>query len=353
MSAARRQADRTSRGRGLDDQRRRRVGEVQSSPDGARDRQAAGRPSRRRRRVARRSPPSRWSRQRGPRRGGVRRLARRRRGERGADPPPDPRPRARRAADRAPRRLPRRARAVAARQAARARRAQGAAGDFSDPIRADSDDELGQLAAAFDDMQRQLARLDTARKQFIATASHELRTPIFSLGGFLELLEDEELDEDTRRAVPRQCAARSSGCASSRRSCSTSRGSSPARWSCGPSRPTWASSRARSRRSSARRRAPTRARAAPREPLEVECDPERVAQVLRILLDNALVHTPTGPASAFRPRARTGMSARGRGLRPRDQAPAHAAHLRAVLHLRRRRRAPASAWRSRASWPSA
>ena len=73
-----------------------------------------------------------------------------------------------------------------------------AAGDFSNAIHADSDDELGQLAATFDDMQRQLARLDTARKQFIASASHELRTPIFSLGGFLELLEDEELDEETR-----------------------------------------------------------------------------------------------------------------------------------------------------------
>ena len=47
-------------------------------------------------------------------------------------------------------------------------------------------------------MQRQLAQLDTARKQFIASASHELRTPIFSLGGFLELLEDEDLDEATR-----------------------------------------------------------------------------------------------------------------------------------------------------------
>jgi HAMP domain-containing protein len=73
-----------------------------------------------------------------------------------------------------------------------------AGGDFSNPIHADSDDEIGQLAVAFDDMQRQLARLDTARKQFIAQASHELRTPIFSLGGFLELLEDEELDDDTR-----------------------------------------------------------------------------------------------------------------------------------------------------------
>ena len=47
-------------------------------------------------------------------------------------------------------------------------------------------------------MQRRLARLDTARKEFIANASHELRTPIFSLGGFVELLQDEELDEETR-----------------------------------------------------------------------------------------------------------------------------------------------------------
>ena len=74
-----------------------------------------------------------------------------------------------------------------------------AAGDFDAPIVDRGDDEIGQLAHAFDRMRVQLAQLDTARKEFVANASHELRTPIFSLGGFLELLEDEELDDETRR----------------------------------------------------------------------------------------------------------------------------------------------------------
>jgi signal transduction histidine kinase len=54
------------------------------------------------------------------------------------------------------------------------------------------------LASALEAMQTQLSELDSARRRFIATASHELRTPIFSLSGFVELLEDEQLDEPTR-----------------------------------------------------------------------------------------------------------------------------------------------------------
>jgi len=134
----------------------------------------------------------------GPRRGGVRRLAQRRAGQRAADPPADPRRRRDRARARRDRRLPRRARAHVARQAAGAGGAQGGRGRLLQPDQGRLRRRARPARTAFDDMQRQLARLDTARKQFIASASHELRTPIFSLGGFLELLEDEELDEETR-----------------------------------------------------------------------------------------------------------------------------------------------------------
>ena len=74
-----------------------------------------------------------------------------------------------------------------------------AGGDFEQPVIDRGDDEIGELARAFDRMRIQLAQLDTARKEFVANASHELRTPLFSIGGFLELLSDEELDEETRR----------------------------------------------------------------------------------------------------------------------------------------------------------
>jgi two-component system OmpR family sensor kinase len=73
-----------------------------------------------------------------------------------------------------------------------------AAGQFVQPLPVDSDDELGQLTAAFNDMQVRLSRVDRARKEFVANASHELRTPLFSLGGFIELLEDAKLDPESR-----------------------------------------------------------------------------------------------------------------------------------------------------------
>ena len=76
---------------------------------------------------------------------------------------------------------------------------QVADGDFNHPIPIESSDELGQLARSFNEMQRRLERLDSARKEFIANASHELRTPIFSLGGFVELLETENPNAEERK----------------------------------------------------------------------------------------------------------------------------------------------------------
>jgi len=74
-----------------------------------------------------------------------------------------------------------------------------AGGRFDEPVVVSGRDELAQLATAFERMRGRLSQLERARREFIANASHELRTPIFSLGGFVELMANEDLDEDTRR----------------------------------------------------------------------------------------------------------------------------------------------------------
>jgi signal transduction histidine kinase len=87
-----------------------------------------------------------------------------------------------------------------ARRIRRLERAAGriAAGRFDEPVVDTSRDELGELATAFDDMRKRLAALERARREFIANASHELRTPIFALGGHIELLTDEDVDPATQ-----------------------------------------------------------------------------------------------------------------------------------------------------------
>jgi signal transduction histidine kinase len=74
-----------------------------------------------------------------------------------------------------------------------------AGGDFGEPVVDSGGDEVGELANAFERMRQRLSQLEHARREFIANASHELRTPLFSLGGFLELMTDEDLDPATQR----------------------------------------------------------------------------------------------------------------------------------------------------------
>ena len=172
-----------------------------------------------------------------------------------------------------------------------------AEGRFVDPLPVDSRDELGQLTRAFNEMQQRLRQVDVARKEFIATASHELRTPIFSLAGFVELLQDEDLDEDTRREFIDTMAEQVARLQKlsvdlldlSRIDAGTIQLhhedvdlSELARSVLGEFRPALAEHG-------------TQVQVAlPSDGLEATCDRERVAQIMRILLDNALRHTPEG-----------------------------------------------------------
>lgn len=61
-----------------------------------------------------------------------------------------------------------------------------ARGDFSNRIKSDRKDEIGQLAEAFNDMTLSLEAGEKMRRGFIANVSHELKTPMTTIAGFVD-----------------------------------------------------------------------------------------------------------------------------------------------------------------------
>lgn len=72
-----------------------------------------------------------------------------------------------------------------------------AEGDFSVPLEysAKRRDEFGRLSASYTSMASQLAELDRIKAEFISIASHELKTPINVIIGYLELLQEQVYGE--------------------------------------------------------------------------------------------------------------------------------------------------------------
>jgi signal transduction histidine kinase len=217
--------------------------------------------------------------------------------------------------------------------AARIARIQEAArkvadGDFSTRIPIESGGQLGQLARSFNEMQSRLEELDDARKQFIANASHELRTPIFSLGGFVELLEDDdpgpearaEFVQTMREQVERLTKLTADlldlsqmdagGMDARQRPVDLGEIAREVVLEFGP--------RASGRGSRLELRTPERSALA-------DADPDWVRRILRILLDNALTHTEDGTKVTVTSynsgnRAELTVSDEGPGIQRRSQA---------------------------------
>ena len=85
-----------------------------------------------------------------------------------------------------------------------ARRAREIAlGGLSNPVDIKGNDELAELSQAFNEMTTELKKLDTAKKQVIADAAHELRTPVTLIQGIIEGMLDGilPLDQDNLKSV--------------------------------------------------------------------------------------------------------------------------------------------------------
>ena len=201
-------------------------------------------------------------------------------------------------------------------------------GNFETTIPVASVGQLAPLARTFNEMQRRLAELDIARKVFIANASHELRTPIFSLGGFVELLEEEDPSPEERAEFVRTMRQQierltklttdlldlsqldAGAMVMSAGSIDLGDLAREAAREFGP--------RAEAHGSRLQLRTAER-------PVIAVADRERVRQIIRILLDNALIHTPEGTEvsvtanSSSRRRAELIVSDQGPGIPQRVQ----------------------------------
>ena len=179
-----------------------------------------------------------------------------------------------------------------------------AAGDLRARAPEEGPDELVQLARSFNEMADNLSRLFDARRELVAWASHDLRTPIASLQAMLEAVEDGLADPE--RYLPRW-SSRSGSSPSSSRTCSSWRGSTQVRSrlelqeaelvglieSCIRG----VEAQARARNVSVEARA--------RDPVWARCAPDQVQRVLYNLLANAVRHTPSDGAVAVHAQSET------------------------------------------------
>jgi two-component system sensor histidine kinase ResE len=141
-------------------------------------------------------------------------------------------------------------------------------------------------------------RLERARRDLVANVSHELKTPIAALKGFLELLEGDGVDERHRReflaSMTQETGRLERLVEEQLQLARLDAGALPlerheveldelARVVVAPRVPL-----------AEREGVALAARASSPAPVVVEVDPARVEQILLILLDNALRHTPRG-----------------------------------------------------------
>ncbi len=196
--------------------------------------------------------------------------------------------------------------------------------------RDDGLDEVGDLARSLATMQRELRRQEASRRSFVATASHELRTPLTSVQGTLELLEEDlrdgRLDHDDAReqlvAAQRQLR-RLGRLASELLDLSRLDAAVPMR-----EEPVELGELCRAVAAEfelgARERDVELDVTAPPGPCWGRGDPDAVARVVRILLDNALRHTPVGSAVRILPayhgtNATVEVADEGPGVAPADR----------------------------------
>ena len=71
-----------------------------------------------------------------------------------------------------------------------------AQGDYSYRVNVTTDDEFGELGNAFNSMAAEIANSEHSRRSFVANVSHEFKTPMTTIGGFVSGIIDGTIPEE-------------------------------------------------------------------------------------------------------------------------------------------------------------
>lgn len=71
-------------------------------------------------------------------------------------------------------------------------------GNFERRIKINSKDEIGQLAVSLNNMAESLSQQDNFKREFIANISHDIRTPLTTIEGFIKAILDETIQSESQ-----------------------------------------------------------------------------------------------------------------------------------------------------------
>lgn len=168
-------------------------------------------------------------------------------------------------------------------------------GDLQQRVPVRSEDELGQLATAFNEMNQKLSQAEQLRRQMTADIAHDLRTPLSLILGHAEALSDGVLPPDTETfAIIHDEARRLTRLVEDLRLLSLSEaGELPLTLTAVSPHQLLLRATAVYQQRAAQQNITLIVEAAPTLP-PIWADGDRLAQVLDNLLTNSLRHTPAG-----------------------------------------------------------
>lgn len=168
-------------------------------------------------------------------------------------------------------------------------------GDLSQRVNVGSNDELGELSHSFNRMASGLQQQETLRRNMVSDIAHELRTPLSNIRGYLEALQDGilEADEVTINSLHEEALLLNHLIADLQELSLAEAGQlrlEPHRCDMG----SLITQAVQSVQLAAAEKGITLAVELPESLTEAWADGERVLQILRNLLQNAVAYTPQG-----------------------------------------------------------